>query len=159
MLAMVAEYKSYFNEIKRCRDAIDRWKSNESHSEDFKQKKIKEWENKIYSIELKDKYDEKYDNEAYEIEVLGFSFNDPFVSYDTHLVNNKSVFAGFVTEFKKHRDKNGNIMAFVNTADGNNFVMFHKNYRELEVGKPYLIGTNWGGKIINSVRELERNNA
>lgn len=158
MIGSIKPIKSYYATKKSASNAIERWKKNTKFNQEYIEKKIHHYEEIIKNNVIEWNNDESFDEIDGEMKVFGFSFQDPLKHYDVHLVNNKDVFAGFVSKFKKFKDKNGHPMAFIDLDNGMSFAMFYRQYKELKEGQPYLIGAYKGnrGMIVNSVRPLRR---
>lgn len=158
LISSIQSFKDYFKELDNAHDAIRRWKGNTKHKPDYIQKRISYYEDKIQKAHIEWKDDTKFDDIQAEMDVLGFSFHNGLDGYDLSLVNNRTTFAGYVEQFKKVKDKRGHDMAFIKLDNGLEFVMFHRQYIELQENHPYLFGLSKGtrGLVMNSVRELRR---
>lgn len=113
---------------------------------------------KAHITELKNTYTNDYDEVQGEIDILGFTFKDKYVDYNTDYITynpdniTNQIIIGEVIDFKKHTDKNGNQMAFVKIVPHNSyqydFVMFARNYKELSNGI-YVFKINRGNIIVD----------
>lgn len=160
LVGSIKGIKEYYKNLNSYHLAIERWKDNTKHKPEYIASKIAYYEVKIKNTKVTWPTDPTFDEIAAEMKVLGFTFQDPLKNYDITLVNNRTTFAGFINRFKKIRDKKGRIMAFIDLDNGLNFTMFSRQYKELEEGKPYLIGAvkNTKGYIVDSVQPLRRVN-
>lgn len=162
LIGSIDSVKKYHKDIDKWHAAIERWKVNEKYTPQQRTKRIKEYEAKIKEAKMAWKVNEEFHDTDAEQKVFGFTFGDPFKGLDLSLVNNKTVFAGVVTKFKKVTDRRGRQMAFVgiDSRDGKgmDFPMFSGVYKELKVGKPYLFGLKAkpDGYIMDSVQPLRR---
>lgn len=158
LIGSIDSFKNYFKTIESSHDAINRWKQNTKHKPEYIVNKIKYYEGKIKSAKIVGHEDKSFNEPEAEMKVLGFTFGNALRGYDLHLVNNKTVFAGYVQTFRKVKDKKGHRMAFVTLDNGIEFAMFYRQYVELDEGKPYLFGLERGkrGYIMQSVRQLRR---
>lgn len=158
LIGSIDSFKNYFKTIESSHDAINRWKQNTKHKPEYIASKIRYYEDKIKSAKIVGHEDKSFNEPEAEMKVLGFTFGDALRGYDLHLVNNKTVFAGYVQTFRKVKDKKGHRMAFVTLDNGIEFAMFYRQYVELDEGKPYLFGLEHGrrGYIMQSVRQLRR---
>lgn len=126
------------------------------------QKSIEKYEGEINTLKS---YGADYDEVQGEIDTLGFTFQDRFTGYDTsYAIYNKDIqgyqtFICEVTDFKKHIDKNGNTMAFVQATPYMNkscdFVMFARQYKELDNGI-YLMKVQKGNIIVDVAKAIKR---
>lgn len=158
LIGSIDSFKNYFKTIESSHNAINRWKQNTKHKPEYIASKIRYYEDKIKSAKIVGHEDKSFNEPEAEMRVLGFTFGDALRGYDLHLVNNKTVFAGYVQTFRKVKDKKGHRMAFVTLDNGIEFAMFYRQYVELDEGKPYLFGLERGrrGYIMQSVRQLRR---
>ena len=158
LIGSIDSFKNYFKTIESSHDAINRWKQNTKHKPEYIASKIRYYEDKIKSAKIVGHEDKSFNEPEAEMRVLGFTFGNALRGYDLHLVNNKTVFAGYVQTFRKVKDKKGHRMAFVTLDNGIEFAMFYRQYVELDEGKPYLFGLERGrrGYIMQSVRQLRR---
>ena len=158
LIGSIDSFKNYFKTIESSHDAINRWKQNTKHKPEYIASKIRYYEDKIKSAKIVGHEDKSFNEPEAEMRVLGFTFGDALRGYDLHLVNNRTVFAGYVQTFRKVKDKKGHRMAFVTLDNGIEFAMFYRQYVELDEGKPYLFGLERGrrGYIMQSVRQLRR---
>lgn len=162
LVGSIESIKRHFKDLDKWHDAIHRWKVNTKYSEEQKQKRIKGYEEKIRSATLTWSTKDDFIEAEAEQNVFGFTFANPFEGYDLSLVNNKTVFAGVVTNFKPITDRKGRQMAFVDIEREDrkpmNFPMFANQYQKLEVGKLYLFGlkNRPNGFIMDSVQPLRR---
>lgn len=158
LIGSIDSFKNYFKTIESSHDAINRWKQNTKHKPEYIASKIRYYEDKIKSAKIVGHEDKNFNEPEAEMKVLGFTFGDALRGYDLHLVNNKTVFAGYVQTFRKVKDKKGHRMAFVTLDNGIEFAMFYRQYVELDEGKPYLFGLERGrrGYVLQSVRQLRR---
>lgn len=160
LVGSIKGIKEYYKNLTNYHLAIERWEQNDKHKPEYIASKIANYESKIKNTKVTWSTDTDFDEIEAEMKVFGFTFQDPLAHYDISLVNGRTTFAGFVNRFKKHHDKKGRPMAFIDLDNGLNFTMFSRQYKELQEGKPYLIGAtpNQRGYILNSVQPLRRLN-
>lgn len=154
---IISLYKENFKTEEKCLERMSYFSDKLQNATTDKQKqscqnKINEWKSKLDDIRYEKSSDFIYPTEQYEVEVLGFTLNDPLEKYDTSLDNGKNVRAFIVTKFSERNDRNGNIMANIETHLGNKYVMFHRNFCRLEEQKGYYFALQ--GNIVIKTKEL-----
>ena len=129
-------YRKYLAQQAYCQEMMVEWlgRGNE--------KKVSEWRDKLCKVSMPEFPGGEFDDTAGENEVLGFSNGEILDGFVSSGCNNTTTLCGEVVAFRSRLDKKKNKMAFVmfRTKNGmRELVMFHRNYREMEVGKVYIV--------------------
>ena len=130
-------YRKYLSDQQGCVAAIADWAAQ------GKEARVNFWQNKLNNLQSP-KYPGglAHNDSEGESEVLGFSEKDILTQYNTSGCNSTTVLCGEVVSFNSKLDKKKNKMAFVGfrTKTGvQELVMFHRTFKELEVGKVYVV--------------------
>jgi DNA polymerase III subunit alpha len=137
LLYLNEEYRKFLSAQHNCVAMMS------EYQQQGKPDRVKFWQDKMQKL-IQPKYtgDGAFNNAEGESSVLGFSNEDILGQYVTTGCNGANTLCGEVVSFNSRLDKKKNKMAFVTlrTKQGvRELVMFHRKYREMVVGKVYIV--------------------